>query len=64
MIDSYREATIALHSDKTMTDKKTLKDQYVNFYNNVRLGKLLEDLDSMAGECLCNLLNTSQLAII
>lgn len=56
MIDSYREATIALHSDKTMTDNKTLRDQYVNFYNNVRLGKLLEDLDSMAGERRCDLL--------
>ena len=59
MIDSYREAVIPLGTDKD------LRGKYVNAYNLVRYGRIMEDLDTMAGMhatlskyiwCLCNTL--------
>lgn len=44
MLDSYQEAIIPLKSDKA------LRDKYVNFVNLVRYGRIMEDLDTMAGE--------------
>ena len=65
MTDSYCETTISLQSDLTLYDNKTLKDLYVNFYNKVRLGKILEDLDSMAGKIdILFLLNFAVSAVI
>lgn len=43
MLDSYREAVIPLSKDKQLWQK------YINFYHRVRLGRILEDLDTMAG---------------
>lgn len=43
MLDSYREAVIPLSTDKQLWQK------YINFYHRVRLGRILEDLDTMAG---------------
>lgn len=42
MLDSYREAVIPLSKDKQLWQK------YINFYHRVRLGRILEDLDTMA----------------
>ena len=44
MKDSYQEAVIPLADDPRIQEK------YLNFYNTVRIGKILEDLDTFAGE--------------
>ena len=44
MRDSYQEASIPIGSN-TM-----LRDKYLNFHEEVRIGRLLEDLDTMAGK--------------
>lgn len=46
MRDSYRWARIPLGSDAQ------LREKYVNFHNQVRFGRLLEDLDTMSGKWL------------
>lgn len=46
MKDSYCEASIPLGSDKK------LREKYVNFHNTVRFGRVLEDLDTMAGKMI------------
>ena len=46
MIDSYREASIPLGS------QPAYKAQFVNQQQTVRIGKILEALDTMAGEDL------------
>ena len=51
MSDSYEEAVIPLHSDKQ------LREQYVNFFGDIRFGRVLENLDEMAGKC-CKVLGT------
>ena len=43
MADSYCEAKIPLSTDMR------LREKYVNFHNSVRFGRVLEDLDTMAG---------------
>ena len=43
MLDSYREACIPLGRDPT------LRLKYVNAYHHVRFGRIMEDLDTMAG---------------
>ena len=43
MSDSYREAIIPLGSDPKFTEK------YINFYKGIRFGRILEDLDTFAG---------------
>lgn len=42
MSDSYREAIIPLGSNPE------LKEKYINFYNGIRFGRILEDLDTFA----------------
>ncbi|XP_033643173.1 acyl-coenzyme A thioesterase 9, mitochondrial-like [Asterias rubens] len=42
MKDSYQEAVIPLADDPRIQEK------YLNFYNTVRIGKILEDLDTFA----------------
>ena len=44
MLDSYREASIPLGTNHN------LRGKYVSFYNTVRIGRIMEDLDTMAGE--------------
>jgi acyl-coenzyme A thioesterase 9 len=46
MKDSYAEALIPL------ADDPELRNRYANFQKLVRFGRLLEDLDTMAGEHL------------
>jgi acyl-coenzyme A thioesterase 9 len=43
MQDSYTSAIIPLSTDKV------LKDKYIGFLGNVRLGRLMEDMDLFAG---------------
>ncbi len=43
MQESFRWAVIPLGTDAKMREK------YINFHNQVRFGRILEDLDSMAG---------------
>lgn len=43
MSDSYAEAIIPLG------DRPELRNKYANFQKGVRFGRLLEDLDTMAG---------------
>ncbi len=43
MQDSYREAHIPLGQDPA------LRGMYINFWNSVRFGRIMEDLDTMAG---------------
>ena len=45
MLDSYREALIPLGSNTK------LREKYINFWNGVRFGRIMEDLDTMAGRC-------------
>lgn len=44
MQDSFTSAIIPLSTDRTLQDK------YVTFLGNVRLGRLLEDMDMFAGK--------------
>ena len=44
MLDSYQEACIPLGSHPD------LRENYINFFNRVRFGRISEDLDTMAGE--------------
>lgn len=43
MLDSYREGVIPITKDKQLWQK------YVNFYRRIRFGRIMEDLDTMAG---------------
>lgn len=43
MVDSYREGVIPITKDKQLWQK------YVNFYRRIRFGRIMEDLDTMAG---------------
>lgn len=43
MLDSYEEAIIPI------TKNPLLRQKYINFYNTVRYGRIMEDLDTMAG---------------
>lgn len=52
MMDSYREAYIPLGTSAR------LREKYINFWNGVRFGRIMEDLDTMAGESKDNLLMT------
>ena len=47
MLDSYREATIPLGS------QPYYRTQFINQQKTVRIGKILESLDTMAGQWLC-----------
>ena len=47
MNDSYAEALIPLG------ESPELRNRYVNFQKSVRFGRLLEDLDTMAGKYIC-----------
>ena len=49
MSHSYTEAVIPIGSDLK------LREKYVNFHNNVRFGRILEDLDTMAGWLPCTI---------
>lgn len=50
MIESYAEAIIPLG------DQPELRNRYANFQKSVRFGRLLEDLDTMAGKIFIYLL--------
>jgi hypothetical protein len=52
MLDSYEAALIPLKNDKE------LRGIYVNSFNLVRYGRIMEDLDTLAGE-KSNFRNTS-----
>ena len=43
MMDSYRQACIPLASDVK------LREKYINIFEAVRFGRIMEDLDTMAG---------------
>ncbi|KAH8258298.1 hypothetical protein KR038_009298, partial [Drosophila bunnanda] len=45
MQDSFSSAIIPLSTDRLMQDK------YMNFYGNVRMGRLMEDMDMFAAWC-------------
>ena len=44
MSDSFRKAIIPLGSNPR------LKEKYINYYNGIRFGRILEDLDTFAGK--------------
>ena len=48
MLHSYQEAVIPLGSDTEV------REPYINMFNEVRFGRILEDLDTLGGRKICS----------